>query len=125
LIDKLISVAQPGSVFGQPVTAGDYTLLTASEVTAGAGIGFAVGAGSNGPTADQATTASGTGEAGAGSGGGGGGGGGSLARPVAAITIGPDGVMVEPIVDVTKIAIALFTTIASMAFMLSRARRWR
>ena len=33
---------------------------------------------------------------------GGGGGGYTFARPVAAITIGPDGVTVEPIVDATK-----------------------
>ena len=44
----------------------------------------------------------------------------TLGRPVAAITIGPDGVSVEPIVDATKIAIALFTTIGAMALMFSR-----
>jgi hypothetical protein len=43
-----------------------------------------------------------------------------MGRPVAAITIGPDGVRVEPIVDATKIAIALFTTIGAMALMFSR-----
>jgi hypothetical protein len=51
---------------------------------------------------------------------GGGGGGVTLGRPVAAITIGPEGVYVEPIVDVTKIAIALFTTVGAMALMFSR-----
>ena len=51
---------------------------------------------------------------------GGGGGGVTLGRPVAAITIGPDGVSVEPIVDATKIAIALFTTIGAMALMFAR-----
>jgi uncharacterized spore protein YtfJ len=51
---------------------------------------------------------------------GGGGGGVTMGRPVAAIIIGPDGVTVEPIVDATKIAIALFTTIGAMALMFSR-----
>ena len=45
LVDKLIAVAQPGSVFSQPVTAGEYTLINASEVSAAAGVGFGVGAG--------------------------------------------------------------------------------
>jgi uncharacterized spore protein YtfJ len=115
LLDKLIAVAQPGSVFSQPVTAGEYTLINASEVSAAAGVGFGLGAG-GGPAGEQTAP---------GAGGGGGGGGGSMARPVAAITIGPDGVTVEPIVDVTKIAIAFFTTIGTMALMFRRARRWR
>jgi uncharacterized spore protein YtfJ len=60
---------------------------------------------------------------GTGLGGGGGGGGASMARPVAVISVGPEGVQVEPVVDPTKIAIAFFTTLGSMFFMLSRMRR--
>ncbi len=121
LITKLLAVAQPSSVFSQPVTAGDYTLITASEVSAAMGIGFGVGTGSS-PTNDEAPEGASRGE---GSGGGGGGGGGSMARPVATISVGPDGVTVEPIVDATKIAIAFFTTIGTMALMFRRARRGR
>ena len=49
-----------------------------------------------------------------------GGGGGSAGRPVAAIIIGPEGVRVEPVVDVTKIALAVFTTAGAMLLMLGR-----
>jgi uncharacterized spore protein YtfJ len=125
LLNKLIAVAQPGSVFSEPVTAGDYTIITASEVSAAMCVGFGVGAGtgsspSAGPSTGQASAGVPSGE---GAGGGGGGGGGAMARPVATISIGPDGVVVEPIVDVTKIAIALFTTIGTMGLMFSRMRR--
>ena len=57
---------------------------------------------------------------GVGLGGGGGGGGAAMARPVAVISVGPNGVQVEPVVDPTKIAIAFFTTLGSMFFKLSR-----
>ena len=32
LLGKLLTVAQPGSVFGAPVTAGEYTIINVSEV---------------------------------------------------------------------------------------------
>ncbi len=132
ILQKFVETARPSSVFAAPLTAGDYTIITASEVYAGMGVGFG-GGGGNGPaaseqpTGDQPATeqpvdAEATEEfsPGSGVGYGGGGGGVTLGRPVAAITIGPDGVTVEPIVDVTKIALALFTTIGAMALMFSR-----
>jgi hypothetical protein len=42
---------------------------------------------------------------------------------MAVINIGPSGVRVEPVVDVTKIGLALFTTLGAMFMMLSRMRR--
>ncbi len=129
LLEKFIETARPASVFAPPLSAGDYTIITASEVYAGMGVGFGGGGGSGPapseePTSDQPTQEQpATDEAlppGSGVGYGGGGGGVTLGRPVAAITIGPDGVSVEPIVDATKIAIALFTTIGAMALMFSR-----
>jgi hypothetical protein len=39
---------------------------------------------------------------------------------VAAIVISPAGVRVEPIVDVTKIALAVFTTLGFMTAMIAR-----
>jgi uncharacterized spore protein YtfJ len=45
--------------------------------------------------------------------GGGGGGGSTRARPVAVVTINPQGVSVMPIVDVTKICLVFFTTFAA------------
>jgi uncharacterized spore protein YtfJ len=102
LVEKLFEVAQPSATYGEPVTAGDYTVITASEVKVGLGYGFGGGAGI---------------------GGGGGGGGVSGSRPVAAISIGPEGVSVQPVVDVTKIALALFTTIGAMFVTLNRMKR--
>jgi uncharacterized spore protein YtfJ len=105
-ITKLFDVYQPGVVFSEPHTVGDNTVITAAEVHVGMGLGF--GRGSD--------------EAGDSAGSGGGGGGGSAGRPVAAIVISPKGVQVEPIVDVTKIALAFFTTLGAM-FMMWRAMR--
>lgn len=51
-----------------------------------------------------------------------GGGGGSSGQPVAIIIIGPDGVTVKPVVDVTKIALAGVTAWGTM-FMLLRGMR--
>lgn len=127
VIEKLFDVARPDSVYGEPTTVGDHTLITASEVTVGMGFGMGTGGGagrdSSGPeaTEDKAEFS----DEGMGLGGGGGGGGASNARPVAVISVGPKGVRVEPVVDPTKIAIAFFTTLGSMFFMLSKMRKGR
>ncbi len=129
ILDKFVETARPASVFAPPLTAGEYTVITASEVYAGMGVGFGGGGGSGPaasaePDSDQppAEPAAGNDDLtpGSGVGYGGGGGGVTMGRPVAAITIGPDGVNVEPIVDATKIAIAFFTTFGAMALMFSR-----
>ena len=98
VLKRLFAVAEPGAVYSAPVTVGDQTVITASEVSIGMGLGFGSGSGSS--------------QEGAGGGGGGGGGGGSMGRPVAVIAIGPQGVRVEPVVDPTKIALALSRCLA-------------
>ena len=98
-INRLFDVYTEGVVFGAPLSAGDHTVITASEVNVGMGIGFGSGSG----TDDQQN-----------GGGGGGGGGASAGRPVAAIIISPRGVEVEPIVDVTKVALAFFTMLGAI-----------
>ena len=135
ILKKFVETARPSSVFAPPITAGEYTVITASEVYAGLGIGFGGGGGSgpagaddedeefeepldDQPLPEEALASEMPGGSGVGYGGGGGGA--TMGRPVAAITIGPDGVSVEPIVDATKIAIAMFTTIGAMALMFSR-----
>ena len=130
VVEKLFDVAQPSSVYSEPVTAGDHTLITASEVSVGMGFGLGVGGGEGRggprPRIDEDEPAEEEPEMqgeGVGLGGGGGGGGAAMARPVAVISVGPNGVQVEPVVDPTKIAIAFFTTLGSMFFMLSRMRR--
>ena len=118
LVEKLFTVAQPGAVFGEPMSVAGRTLITASEVTVGMGVGFGFGGGS--ATGEEGEPDEGEG---AGMGGGGGGGGGASGRPVAVIEVSEHGVRVEPVVDITKIALAFFTAFGSMAFMLTRMRK--
>jgi uncharacterized spore protein YtfJ len=127
LIGKLIDTARPSGVFSEPIATEGCTVITASEVSVGMGIGYGIGGNVNSDATaeteappeneeqDDPLTSSGD-EIG----GGGGGGGGASARPVAIIKITADGVTVEPIVDVTKIALAMFTTVASMFVMMSK-----
>jgi uncharacterized spore protein YtfJ len=121
LMEKLLAVAQPGSVYSQPHTSGDYTVITASEVSVGMGFGFGTGGGS-GPRS-EAGAGQGRGEEFAGMGGGGGGGGFSQGRPVAVISITPQGVRVEPVVDVTKVGLAFVTALGAMLLMYGRMFR--
>jgi uncharacterized spore protein YtfJ len=129
VVEKLFDVAQPEAVFSEPVTAGDYTIITASEVSVGMGFGYGIGGGTaseeasdegEAPSADEVEAEGG--EA-SGFGGGGGGGGFSMGRPVAVISVGPGGVHVEPVRDVTKIGMALLTTAGAMLIMLGRMRK--
>ncbi len=117
MLEKIFAAAQPGAVFGQPVESGSYTLITASEVTSGGGFGVGMGRGpAPKPDARQSPPAEAAPPAGRQSigGSGFGGGGGSMARPVAIIAIGPNGVTVRPVVDVTKVALAALTASAAM-----------
>ncbi len=127
LMGRLFETAHPSSVFSEPVTQGEYTVITAAEVSVGLGMGYGSGGGegivSTAPAGEGDEIASEAVMPGLGGGGGGGGGGSATARPIAAIEIGPQGVRVEPIVDPTKIALAFFTTLGAMMMMLSRMRK--
>lgn len=122
LLDRLMSVASPKTVFSEPVNKGEYTVITASEVWVSLGFGYGMGGGAGPAPEGNGATQS---EAPSGMGGGGGGGGMSQGRPVAAIIVGPNGVRVEPIVDPTKISLTLFTSIFKMvgSVVLRRGRR--
>lgn len=111
-MDKFLSAANVEAVYGPPIREGENIVIPTAEVLSVAGFGLGSGSGSQaaGEGEDENT----------GSGGGGGGGGRVLSRPVAAVVISPEGVRVEPIVDVTKIALAAFTTLGFMAAMISR-----
>ena len=123
-MERLFTAAQPGAVYSEPVVAGNYTIITASEVTAGGGVGSGVGFGPATPTAKKQPGEEGSQAEQANSGGGGiGGAGGSMGRPVAVIIIGPDGVTVKPVFDLTKIALAGVTAWTTMLAVLRRARR--
>ena len=122
LVEKLFSVAEPGAVFGEPVQVGEHTVITASEVTVG--MGFGSGGGFGDAPASQGDEEDGPADQAAHGGGyGSGGGGGAGGRPVAAIIAGPDGVRVEPIVDVTKLGLAALTTLGGMFLALNRMRK--
>jgi uncharacterized spore protein YtfJ len=151
LIEKLLTAARPSAVFGEPVTAEGRTIITAAEVNVGLGVGFGFGGGTTpsepkkggakrhharsadpherveleGTESAEGEAEGAQGEEGedAGMGGGGGGGGGASGRPVAVISISEDGVEVEPVVDATKIALAFFTAMGSMFFMLAKMRK--
>ena len=113
-LDKFLTAANVEAVYGPPVIQGENLIIPAAEVLSVVGFGLGMGGGSQNSTEAQNT---------GGSGGGGGGGGRVLARPVAAIIMSPTGVRVEPIVDVTKIALAVFTTLGFMAAMFTRMNK--
>ena len=78
------------SVFSDPVAMGDDLVITAAAWERGGGFGFGGG-----------------GEDGEGSGFGSGGGAGAQGRPVAVIRVGPEGIEVRPIIDLTKVGITV------------------
>lgn len=120
-LDKLFAVAQPGAVYSEPIQAEGKTIITLNEVTVVMGYGFGIAEGGARPENENSGNATLQGE----SGGGGGGGGFSAGRPVAVVSVDSNGVKIEPVVDVTKLGIAFFTTVGAMALMFSRMRRMR
>jgi len=109
-LGKLFDVYQPGVIFSEPVTAGNVTVITASEVHVAMGLGFGGGY---------------SGVQDVGGGGGGGGGGASAGRPTAAIIIDSTGVRVEPIIDMTKIVLAIITMLGALFMTWRRMARKR
>ena len=90
-LTALFGEADPAGVFSGPIEVGDDIVITAAAWDRAGGFGWGGGGGGEGTDA--------------GSGMGGGGGGSSEGRPVAVIRIGPAGVEVQPVVDLTKIAV--------------------
>ena len=134
-LTRLLATADSAKVFGQPVSAGGYTVIPAAEVASGGGFGSGMGFGkpqnrrknaaasslSAGQAAAQSDEAAGAADhAVPGAGGGGGGGGGAMARPVAAIVVGPDGVEVRPVLDFTKLAITALGAFGAAAALTVR-----
>ena len=97
LTQKMLDTTAQSKLFSEPVNVGDYTLITASEMGTALGTGTAFGLDGGGGTA--------------------------TGRSVAVISIGPKGVQVKPVIDFTKIGLALLTTIGSIVLMLSKLRR--
>ncbi len=84
-LERVISVSAD-RVFREPVRVGETVVIPAAAIMYGGGFGFGT---------DQSRN------------GGGGGGGWNDGRPVAVIEAGPAGVRVRPVVDVTKIGLAV------------------
>jgi len=122
-MEVFIETANVNNVYGEPILHGDTLIIPAAEVLAAIGFGAGHGSGSGSSGNDDDDNQEKNDEksnTGSGSGGGGGGGGRTFARPVAIIIASPDGVRVEPVVDVTKIALAMFTAAGFMAAMVMR-----
>jgi uncharacterized spore protein YtfJ len=108
VLEKVFAAAQPDAVYSKPVVSNNYTVITASEVASGGGFGSGAGFGPATPSsAEKRPDEEGSQAEPVNTGGSGmGGGGGSSGRPVAIIIIGPEGVSVKPIFDITKIVLA-------------------
>ena len=111
LIARLFDIARTDAVFSEPLTQGDTTVIVASELSVGMGVGFGGGEGGN---PDDGSS---------GSGGGGGGGGYALGRPVAVISVDVHGVQVQPVFDLTKVAIAALTAFGAVFIAWRRMSR--
>jgi len=131
VLERLFSTARADSVFSAPVIQGGRTIITAAEVGTGggfgSGMGFGSGTGMGWPRGHRQMPVEGssadTQAEGAGGGGGGGGGGGAMARPVAAIIIDSEGVTIQPILDMTKIVLALVAALGAMLAIYGRMFR--
>jgi uncharacterized spore protein YtfJ len=95
---------------GPPTTVGDHTVIPLVETFASGGFG----AGSGGAAEGEGDNAGG---------GGGGGGGVGRSRTVALADVGPDGVKIRPVIDVTGLALPAISALA--ALLLGRGRRRR
>ncbi|HEX7974046.1 MAG TPA: spore germination protein GerW family protein [Anaerolineales bacterium] len=111
-MDTFLEAASVDAVYGEPIENGDTLIIPTAEIISG--LGFGVGTGYGGNRDGEETNEGG--------GGGGGGGGRVLSRPVAVIISSPEGVRVEPVVDVTKVALAALTAFGFMWAMVMRMR---
>lgn len=113
VLAELVSVANADRVYREPVVAGDMTVITAAEIQTGMGFGYGLNGGgwSSGRRSNKGQ---------GGPRGGGGGGGQANGRPVAIITVGSDGVSVQPVLDRTKIVATALTAAAAIGMMLVR-----
>lgn len=132
LLARLISVASADKVYSEPVVAGETTIITAAEIRTGMGFGYGLATGGTVPAggvtgsdanAGAASPAEDQPKGGIGPRAGGGGGGQAVGRPVAVITMGPDGVTVQPVLDRTRILLTALTALGAVALTLIRMRR--
>lgn len=105
VLNRLLSNATVDTVFGRPIERDGATIIPCSEIM----VGFGMGSGT-GPVDERGNP----------TGGGSGSGGGSQGRPIAVVVVTKEGVRVEPVLDLTKVVLAAFTTGVFMLFWFSR-----
>jgi uncharacterized spore protein YtfJ len=111
-MEEFLAAADVRVVYGEPIQHDDTTIIPTAEVLCGLGFGVGSGRGtSNDDGSDKPSEGIGSG---------GGGGGRILSRPVAVVVASPEGVRVEPVVDITKIALAGLTALGFMVSMMFR-----
>ncbi len=113
IMDTYLSSADVDAVYGEPYEKDGQVIIPAAEIVAGFGFGIGSGYGKKQGSDDT------------GSGSGGGGGGQIFSRPVAVIIASSEGVRVEPVVDITKIALAGLTAGAFMLGTLLRIKNFK
>ena len=118
IMERFLDTASVDTAYGEPVEHGEYLVIPTAEVLSVAGYGVGLGGGYD--AADEVEK-----EPNLGGGGGGGGGGKVLSRPVAVVVAGPNGVRVEPIIDITKLWIAALTAVGFMVGTFFRMRSYK
>jgi len=111
-MEEFLAAADVRVVYGEPIQHDDTIIIPTAEVLCG--LGFGVGSGRGSDTEEDSNKPA------SGSASGGGGGGRILSRPVAVVVASPEGVRVEPVVDITKIALAGLTALGFMVGMMFR-----
>lgn len=108
-IEDMREKASVNAVYGEPVTVGAKTIIPVADIKYGFGLGYGEGAAEGGEQEEPPPSGRGGPPPG---GRGGGAGGGVAARPVAVLEITDEGVVVKPVVDEGRIAMAgIFTGI--------------
>lgn len=111
-LDTFLATADVDTVYGEPYEKDGNVIIPAAEIVAGFGLG--VGSGLQETDGIDKTGKSS----------GGGTGGHIFSRPVAVIISSSEGVRIEPIIDITKIAIASLTAGAFMLATYLRIRKF-
>ena len=111
-MEEFLATSDVRVVYGEPIQHDDTVVIPTAEVLCVLAFGLGSGSGTN---ADQNPD-----KPAQGSGSGGGGWGRVLSRPVAVVVASPEGVRVEPVVDITKIALAGLTALGFMVGMMFR-----
>jgi uncharacterized spore protein YtfJ len=114
-MEEFLAAGDVRVVYGEPIQHEDTVIIPTAEVLCVAGFGIGGGSGTDAQKNPEKPSQ--------GSGSGGGGGGRTLSRPVAIVVASPEGVRVEPVVDITKIALAGLTAVGFMVGMLFRMNR--